>query len=265
RFDLPIALGVLKADRHYPWQTDGTEFIGELALNGELRPVQGVLLAVLAARDAGRAIIIPAGNAPEAALVDDATIYPAGHLCEVVAHLDETARLAPLQTATATPASNSDLELADVRGQSAAKRALIIAAAGDHNLLLIGPPGAGKSMLAQRLPGLLPPLSVEEMLCVASIASIAAPDRLMKSHRAGVRSEHRITAPPLSRWSVAATARAPERSRWLISVSCFWTSCPSSSAARWRRLDSRSKPALLLSPVPARRCTFRPHFSSSPQ
>lgn len=174
RFDLPIALGVLKADRHYPWQTDGTEFIGELALNGELRPVQGVLLAVLAARDAGRAIIIPAGNAPEAALVDDATIYPAGHLCEVVAHLDETARLAPLQTASATPASNSDLELADVRGQSAAKRALIIAAAGDHNLLLIGPPGAGKSMLAQRLPGLLPPLSVEEMLCVASIASIAA-------------------------------------------------------------------------------------------
>ncbi len=174
RFDLPIALGVLKANKGLPWQTDGTEFIGELALSGELRPVQGALLAVLAARDARRAIVIPADNAAEAALVDDATVYPAGHLRDVVAHLDETVKLAALQPAPAAPASNGGLELADVRGQSAAKRALIVAAAGGHHLLLIGPPGVGKSMLAQRLPGLLPPLRAEEMLCVASIASIAA-------------------------------------------------------------------------------------------
>jgi len=174
RFDLPIALGVLKADKRYPWQTDATEFIGELALNGELRPVRGVLPAVLAARDAQRAIVIPAANAPEAALVADATVYPARHLSEVVAHLDESSLLEALQPAPTVPAPYSGLDLADVRGQIAAKRALIVAAAGGHNLLLVGPPGAGKSMLAQRLPGLLPPLRVEEMLCVASIASIAA-------------------------------------------------------------------------------------------
>ncbi|MEE9570612.1 MAG: magnesium chelatase domain-containing protein, partial [Gammaproteobacteria bacterium] len=145
RFDLPIALGVLMADKGHPWQTDGIEFIGELALNGELRPVKGTLPAVLAARDARRAIVIPAANAPEATLVDETTVYPAGHLSEVVAHLDGTSRLTALQPAPAVPTSSDGLELSDVRGQSAAKRALIIAAAGGHNLLLIGPPGTGKS------------------------------------------------------------------------------------------------------------------------
>ncbi len=191
RFDLPIALGVLKADKGHPWQTDGTEFIGELALNGELRPVQGALPAVLAARAARRAIVIPAANAPEATLVDDTTVYAAGHLCEVVAHLDETAPLAALQSVPPAPTSNDDLELADVRGQSAAKRALLIAAAGGHNLLLVGPPGTGKSMLAQRLPGLLPPLKIEEILAVASIASIAAkPSAEIASTRRPFRAPH---------------------------------------------------------------------------
>ena len=191
RFDLPIALGVLIADKGRTWQTDGTEFIGELALNGDLRPVQGALPAVLAAREAGRAIVIPAGNTPEAALVDDATVYPASRLSDIVAHLDGSARLARLLPIPATAASTDALELTDVRGQSVAKRALIIAAAGGHNLLLVGPPGAGKSMLAQRLPGLLPPLRAEEMLCVASIASIAAtPSAEVASTRRPFRAPH---------------------------------------------------------------------------
>lgn len=174
RFDLPIALGVLKANEERSWNTDQIEFIGELALNGELRPVKGALPAVLAARDAARSIVIPAANASEARLVNDAGIYIADSLAEVVAHLDGSLKLAPLDPAPAVAAVSNDLRLDDVRGQAEAKRALIIAAAGGHNLLLVGPSGAGKSMLAQRLPGLLPPLALEEMLSVASIASIAA-------------------------------------------------------------------------------------------
>ncbi len=125
------------ADKGRKWQTDGTEFIGELALNGDLRPVQGALPAVLAAREAGRAIVISAGNTPEAALVDDATVYPASRLADVVAHLDGSVRLARLPPIPAAAASTDALELTDVRGQSVAKRALIIAAAGGHNLLRV--------------------------------------------------------------------------------------------------------------------------------
>ncbi len=191
RFDLPIALGVLKADKRAPWKTEAIEFLGELALNGELRPVQGVLPAILAARDAGRAVVIPAANAAEAALVDNATILPAHQLADVIAHLDGSAKLEPVSQARTPFVQSGVPELADVRGQTAAKRALIVAAAGGHNLLMVGPPGAGKSMLAQRLPGLLPPLGVEEMLCVASIASLAArPSDEIASRKRPFRAPH---------------------------------------------------------------------------
>ncbi len=174
RFDLPIALGILAASGQIPTTAlDRHEFAGELALTGELRAVRGALAMVLSARHDGRAFVLPHASAAEAALVPDASVHPARTLLEVCAHLTgdaPLARLAPTPV-DAVPASAPDL--AEVRGQHRAKRALEIAAAGDHSLLLCGPPGAGKSMLAQRLPSLLPPLDEDEALEVAAIASLA--------------------------------------------------------------------------------------------
>ena len=174
RFDLSIALGVLFADDVTPACVASTEFLGELALNGELRPVNGALPAVLAAQKAGHALVLPAGNAGEAALVADAEVYAAQHFNEVVEHVRGHARLPRVAPQPwAAPATASLHDLADVRGQALAKRALVVAAAGGHNLLMIGPPGSGKSMLAERLSSLLPPLTHDELLRVASIASVA--------------------------------------------------------------------------------------------
>jgi len=174
RFDLPIALGILAASGQIPSTAlDRHEFAGELALTGELRAVRGALAMVLSARHDGRAFVLPHASAAEAALVPDASVHPARTLLEVCAHLTGAAplaRLAPMAV-DAVPASAPDL--AEVRGQHHARRALEIAAAGDHSLLLCGPPGAGKSMLAQRLPSLLPPLGEDEALEVAAIASLA--------------------------------------------------------------------------------------------
>jgi len=178
RFDLPIALGVILAAETPKWSAAGIEFLGELGLNGDLRAITGALPAVLAAAEAGHAIVLPATNATEAALVANAEVYVAAHLREVVQHLAGTAplpRLAPRREAFAAASGAPDL--ADVRGQAFAKRALTVAAAGGHNLLMIGPPGSGKSMLAERLSGLLPPLDQDEMLRVASIASVAGDAR----------------------------------------------------------------------------------------
>jgi magnesium chelatase family protein len=174
RFDLAIALGVLLATEHRAWPTDAVELLGELALNGDLRPITGALPAVLAAHKAGRAVVLPHANAAEAALVPDAEVYAAHHLKDVVRHLDGEARLPRAERPPGSVAEPSlPPDLADVRGQAFAKRALMVAAAGGHNLLMIGPPGSGKSMLAERMSGLLPPLERDDMLRVASIASVA--------------------------------------------------------------------------------------------
>jgi magnesium chelatase family protein len=173
RFDLPIALGILAATGALPQSAlDAHEFAGELALSGDLRPVRGALAMVLAARDAGRAFVLPCESAAEAALVRGARVLPARSLAAVCAHLRGQALLLP---ARAPPAAEPPHlpDLGDVRGQAHAKRALAIAAAGGHSLLFVGPPGTGKSMLAQRLPGLLPPLVEAEALEVAALASLA--------------------------------------------------------------------------------------------
>jgi magnesium chelatase family protein len=191
RFDLPIALGIVQAETKRRWNTSRLEFIGELALSGELRPVTGALPALLAAHADGHALVLPEGNSTEAGLVADAVAYRASHLSEVIAHLDGEARLGTVAPTTIADADFTGTELGDVRGQAIAKRALTIAAAGGHNLLMIGPPGSGKSMLAERLAGLLPPLAPSDLLCVASIASVAGLGELIgRSARAPYRAPH---------------------------------------------------------------------------
>jgi magnesium chelatase family protein len=177
RFDLAIALGVLLAEEKKEWPVAGIEFLGELALCGDLRPFNGALPAVLAAQKAGHAIVLPAANAAEAALVAGAEAYTAAHFSEVVRHVSGEQRLSRVVPRSEPASEVPPPDLADVRGQTFAKRALVVAAAGGHNLLMVGPPGSGKSMLAERLPGLLPPLTRDEMLRVASIASVAGDPR----------------------------------------------------------------------------------------
>ena len=173
RYDLPIALGILAATGQIPANDlPRYEFAGELALTGDLRAVRGALAMALSARRDGRAFVLPEASAGEAAMVQGATVFGAPSLLAVCAHL--TSRTPLVATvAAAPPARREGPDLIDVRGQVHAKRALEIAAAGGHSLLLMGPPGTGKSMLAQRLPGLLPPLSEDEALEVAAVASIA--------------------------------------------------------------------------------------------
>ena len=174
RFDLPIALGILAASGQIPvTPLTNYEFVGELALTGELRLIRGVLPVALAARGARRSLVVPEENADEAALVAGATVLPSKHLLEVCAHLsNHTAIPAHTSTFKAPQPHNTD-DLSDVRAQHHAKRALEIAAAGGHNLLMIGPPGTGKTMLASRLSGILPPMTEDQALSAAAVASVS--------------------------------------------------------------------------------------------
>lgn len=174
RYDLAIALGILAASGQIPVQSlSEVELIGELALTGELKPVDGVLPAALAATQAGRLLILPAGNGAEAALASGGQARTARTLLEVCAHLQGTRTLPLAQAAPASLSAPRYPDLADVRGQLAARRALEIAAAGAHHLLLIGPPGCGKTLLASRLPGLLPEASEAEALETAAVHSVS--------------------------------------------------------------------------------------------
>ncbi|HEY7675335.1 MAG TPA: YifB family Mg chelatase-like AAA ATPase [Burkholderiales bacterium] len=174
RFDLPIALGILAASQQLAADNlSDYEFAGELSLTGELRPVRGALAMTWRAARAGRAFVLPPKSAGEAALVTGAQVYAAGSLLDVCAHLSRQKSLErPAEQATGIPCIYPDL--ADVKGQAQAKRGLEIAAAGGHSVLMIGPPGTGKSMLAARFPGLLPPLSDDEALETAALASLGS-------------------------------------------------------------------------------------------
>lgn len=171
RYDLAIALGILGASGQIPLEAlEASEFLGELGLTGELRAVDGVLPAALAAADAGRRLIVPAGNGAEAALASRAEARTGRTLLEVCAML---CGRKTLPEAVAVPLQRRPgPDMRDVRGQAQARRALEIAAAGGHHLLLVGPPGCGKTLLASRLPGLLPEASEAEALESAAVASI---------------------------------------------------------------------------------------------
>jgi len=173
RFDLPIAIGILAASRQLPMDLlTELEFAGELGLSGELRPIQGALAMTFGAKRDGRAFVIPESVAREAALVPGARVLAARSLLEVCAHLKGEAPLREWsQTLARSPPEHPDL--ADVSGQEAARRALEIAAAGAHSLLFKGPPGTGKTMLATRIAGILPPMTEEEALEAAAVQSIA--------------------------------------------------------------------------------------------
>jgi len=185
RFDLPIALGLLVASGQLPAAAlTGVECVGELALDDRLRPVSGVLPLAMATRQAGRQLIVPQANADEAALAGDIAVLPADHLLAVVAHLLGQAPIAAHPAPVAVLAADPGPDLAEVRGQHQARRALEVAAAGGHNLLFAGPPGTGKTMLASRLPGILPPLTEHEALEVAAIRSVSG---LAHAEQWGVR------------------------------------------------------------------------------
>lgn len=175
RFDLAIALGILAASGQVSAAAlKGYEFVGELALSGDLRAIRGVLPVALQAAKAGRALVIAKENAPEASLVSRVEILAASHLLEICQHFCGEAPLTPFVKSPTKRTSGEVLDIADVRGQHHAKRALEVAAAGAHNLLMVGSPGTGKTMLASRLPGLLPEMTEAEALESAAVLSISS-------------------------------------------------------------------------------------------
>lgn len=177
RFDLPIALGIIVASGQLAEaRLKGYEFFGELALSGEIRIIVGEIPVAIACRDAGRAAVLPMLNAQQAQQVPGAKVHGADHLLQVHSFLLSQQALPAIPSLPVKQSANQP-DLADVKGQAHAKRVLEIAAAGEHNLLMLGPAGTGKSMLAQRLPGIMPPLTEQEALATAAIYSIAGLQR----------------------------------------------------------------------------------------
>jgi magnesium chelatase family protein len=190
RFDLPIALGILAASGQLPTdQLELHEFLGELALDGSLRAVPGAIPAASASSQAGRRLVVPADSAPLAALAPHSRVIPAEDLLTLCAHLNGSRRISPHR---AEPAGRDCTypDLRDVVGHQGARRALEIAASGNHNLLLFGPPGTGKTLLASRLPGILPPPSPEEALTLLALRNFFDPTDAGDYYRRPFRAPH---------------------------------------------------------------------------
>lgn len=200
RFDLPIAIGILAASGQLPLaELDDYEFAGELSLSGDLRPIRGALaIAVAMQRGSGpaRGFILPRANADEAALVSGAAVYPASTLLQVCAHftaLNDESRISRHRLAPECKQA-AYADFSDVKGQEFSKKALEVAAAGCHSVLLVGPPGAGKTMLASRFAGLLPPMSDEEALEAAAVQSLTGGFNVANWKVRPYRSPHHTTS-----------------------------------------------------------------------
>ena len=201
-YDLPILLAILSANRALRLPKEGCAFLGELSLEGRLRPVAGVLpMAIAAAKQGFTTLYVPRENAPEATLAGGLTVIPVESVAQLALHLSDEQRIAPEPTWTPGVRSAFFPDFRDVKGQENAKRALEIAAAGGHNVLMVGPPGSGKSMLAKRLPSILPEMTREESLEVTQIHSILGlvnPAHPLVTERPFRSPHHTVSAPGLA-------------------------------------------------------------------
>ena len=266
-YDLPMLVGILAAGGQLPPPSPDAAFVGELSLAGGLRPVTGMLPMALAARRAGiSTLYVPADSAAEATLAEGLTVYPVESVDALVRHLRGDAPLVPASCWAPFGEEEDQPDFADVKGQDQVKRALEIAAAGGHNLAMIGPPGSGKSMLARRLPSILPDLSRREALEATEIHSVlglTSREHPMVTRRPFRAPHHSISATGMA--GGGTPVPRPGEILWPITGSSFWTSCPSSTrtcwrscASPWRRGRSRSPGPPPARSFPAASCSSAP-------
>ena len=245
-YDLPIAVAMLLSTGQIPEVPDSAVFLGELALDGAVRHTAGVLPMVAVARDEGfESVFVPTDDAQGAALVDGVQVVPVTSLAQVAAHLRGEAAISPISSDGAslltdsTTQAHTGVDLADIRGQEHAKRALEVAAAGAHNLLMTGPPGSGKTLLARVLPSVLPDMAQQEALEVTKIYSVSG----LLPASSPLIAERPFRAPhyTISNAGLVGGGRMPRPGEITLShrACCSSTSCRSSATRSWRCCGSR--------------------------